>query len=393
MSNISPDVTAYTNLTLYDADPVTLVNRMVLNGQVSFPGWNPLQGNTELVLAQSLALIIAELVYAVNRLPGATVSTLLQLFGITQYPGVPATATVTFNMANGMTNDIPAGTQLQLVLPSQVVVFTTDTDTPIAGGVTAVTVDVTATTNVSAPNGAPVGTPLTPINQLWFVNSAVLATSPTGGQNPETNQAWLDRGINRLQGLSTALVTPDQFTTAALADIADTVFRATTVDNWNPTLSGGAGGTAEGCVTVAVLAEGGVELTTGQLGNVQAILDESCVAGLAVYVVSPQVTSVDVTCTVWQAPGYTAAQVIENVTASLAAPVVSSTGGVPGAGLSTDQWAWGQPVRLNDLITVITQTAGVDYVVSISSPSADVELTGYAPLAALGTVTVTVNGP
>jgi hypothetical protein len=385
----SPDVSQYANLTLYDVDPSTLVSRFVLNAQALIPGWNSEEATDEMVTAQGLALVISELVYAVNRLPGAAAQTFLQLFGIVRNLGEPATATVTFNLAPSSINfDIPLDTQLSLAVAGQTVFFATTADTEVTAGTTTVTVPVSATTNTTLPNGIAVGTQLTPLGQLFFVNTIVLATSPSGGANPETNQQWLNRGITKLQGISPALVVPTQFTAAALNDLTDGVFRAFTVNNWNPTLSGGAGAISEGCVTVAVLAEGDVELTTGQQNDLQSILEAGAVAGLSIFVVNPNVLTLPITCTVWQEPGFTVDQVKANIATQLAAPVSAG-----GAGLTTDQWPWSSVVRLNALITAITQTPGVAFVATMTSPNADVSVPGVAPLVQLGAVTVTVEGP
>lgn len=385
----SPDVSAYVDLTVYDADPSTLYDRYVLNMQSLLPGFNPLPGTQESTIARSLALVIAEEVYAINRLPGATVQTLLQLFGIVRGVGAAASATATFSLTGSSAVDIPAGTQMQLQVGTQTYVFATTADSgTIAAGTTAVTLAVACTTNAAAPNGVPVGTAMTVLSALPWVNSVTLATAPAGGQDPETNQAWLNRGALSLQGLSSALTLPSQFTAAALADTADTVYRATTTANWDPTAGGGAGATAQGVVTVSAMSSGGVMLTSTQQANLLAILQAKALAGLAVYVEDPTVTTVDVACTVWQEPGWTVSQLQANIAAQLASPAPA------GAGLSTDLWPFTQStVRLNDLITVITQTPGVAYVVQMTNPTADVALPGVAPLATLGTVSITVEGP
>lgn len=390
----NPDVSSYVDLTLYDADPTVLVNRMMLNTQQVLPGWKPQAGLPEVTVAQGLALIISELVFAVNRLPGATVQTLLQLFGITRSTGTAATATVTFTATGSTAASIPAGTELQLQLGSQAYVFTTNTATAIAAGVTSATAQVTCATNTAAVNGAAAGTPLTVLATLPFVNGATIATSPAGGIDPETSAAWLSRGTQTLQSISSALTLPAQFVNAALADTADGVYRAHATNNWDPTLAGGAGGYAQGAITVSVMGRGGALLTNTQKSKVQALLAARALAGLAVHVADPTVTTVNVQATVWQSPGWTPSQVQANIAAQLAAPRTSASGGGPGGSLSTDLWDFTQgTVRLNDLITVITETPGVAYVVNVTTPTADIPLPGIAPLAALGTVSITIEGP
>lgn len=389
MSDVSPDVTQYVDLTIYDTDPTALVAAALTTAKASLPSWQALETDTGVVLYEGLAVVIAELIYAVNRLPGATVSTLLQLFGITQGVGTAATATATLTAVDTSGYTVLAGTRLGLTLPDgSTSTFLVNTDTTIPSGSATATAAVTDAANESAVNGIPAGTPMSVLDQIYFLNSAALATSPSGGVDPETSQDWLNRGTQRLQSISQTLVIAEDFTNAALLDTTDGVFRASTADNWNPTYGGGSGGTAPGYVTVSVIGQGGTLLTTQQKANVQAILEAGAVAGLGVYVEDPTVTAVNVSGTVWQQPGYTAAQVQANIQAALQAPVSAG-----GAGLTTDQWPWGATVRLNDLITAITNADGVAYVVSLTAPTADVALPGVGPLATLGTCTFTVEGP
>ena len=91
----SPDVRPYVDLTLLDVTPDQLAQAAiaVLAGQL--PGWQPREGNVEVMLLEANAAITAELVAAVNRMPGAVLETLLRLFGADRSLGHPATATVT----------------------------------------------------------------------------------------------------------------------------------------------------------------------------------------------------------------------------------------------------------------------------------------------------------
>jgi hypothetical protein len=240
VSDISPDVSQYIDLTIFDADPSTLVAAFVVAAQQLLPGWAGVETDTSMVLAEQLAIIISELIFAINRLPGASASTLLQLFGITQGVGTAPTATATFALQDTSGYTVPANTRLQLTLPSVSVIFTTNADLVVAPGSASGTVAITASSNLSAANGIAAGTALVPLDRLGFVNSVSLATSVAGGQDPETNSAWLNRGTTFLQSIVTACAVAAQFTATALLDLADNVFRAFTLDNWNP------GGTSAG---------------------------------------------------------------------------------------------------------------------------------------------------
>jgi hypothetical protein len=88
-----------------------------------------------------------------------------------------------------------------------------------------------------------------------------------------------------------------------------------------------------------------------------------------------------VTATVRALAGYTAGDVTANVTSAL------------DACLSPDTWPWSATVRRTDLIALIENAEGVDYLLAghPTVPAGDVTLTGAAPLADLGTVALTVQ--
>jgi uncharacterized phage protein gp47/JayE len=378
----SPDLRQYNDLVLYDRDPAALVDRALLDAGTKLPGWVPREGNTEVALIEAMALEVAELVFAVNRLPGAVIEILMRLFGITKGLGAPAQATVTFSLSDSLGHEVPAGTQLRLVrggtLPP--VDFTTDAATVAAPG-SAVTnpVGVTAAVNTEAVNGTASGTALQVLSSVSFVDSCVLASTVGGGADPETEDDWRNRGVQQFARLVSTLVLPDHFTAEAL--LWPGVFRAATIDNWDPTLSGGAGGTSTGHVTVAVYGEGGAPLSTGAKGDLEADLQSKAQVNLAVHVVDPTINTVNVTVTVHQLAGFTSTQVHDNVAAAI------------DTYLSSDTWPWAGTVRINELIALVDGAAGVDWVVSVTVPASDVALTGAAPLAEAGTVTVTVVGP
>lgn len=57
--------------------------------------------------------------------------------------------------------------------------------------------------------------------------------------------------------------------------------------------------------------------------------------------------------------------------------------------LSTQSWPWEQYVRYNELITLISNVEGVDYVNALTAPATDVDLGDTATLTTPGTITIT----
>lgn len=255
----SPDVRPYVDLTLFDRSAQQIFATALADALVKLPGWVPREGNTEVVLLEAFALEVSELVFAVNRSPGAIMEVLLRLFGLTPSAGSPATADVTFTLSDALGHEIPAGTRLRLVPPNgtEAVDFVTVAVLNVTSGQTTGTVGVVATEVGKRAHSGTVGQSLQILDAVVFVDAANLATAPAGGEEPESTIAFLDRGVQRLSRLVTTLVLPEHFTAAALEE--ESVERAFTIDNYDPGQAGSPGDHG-GHVTVAVATTGGAAL-------------------------------------------------------------------------------------------------------------------------------------
>lgn len=378
----SPDLRGYHDLLLFDRLPADLVERALEDAAVKMPDWVPRAGNTEVVLIEALALIVAEHVYALNRMPGAITEILIRLFGIERAQGVAPTATVTFALADTMGHTIPINTRVRLGLDETVdpVEFTTDVEAVAAAGSGSVNVPVTATRATGDANGTPAGTSLEMVSAIAYVDAVTLATSVTAGSDPEDEVSWRDRATETFSRLVSTLVLPQHFTSAALDSPA--VHRATTLDNYDPGQLG-APGDHPGHVTVAVAGSGGALLAAADKTTLEGDLEAKALANLDVHIIDPTITTVAVDVTVVRRAGYTDQQVVDAVTAAL------------DAYLDPDTWDWAGTVWRNELIVIIDQAQGVDRVVTLTAPAADVALAGVAALADTdaASITVTVNPP
>lgn len=368
----TPDLSAYSDLILYDVQPADLVQRALLDATVKLPDWDPKDGNTEVVLMEALSLVAAEFLYGVNRVPSATTMTVMALLGITRSDGAPATATATFTLSDTLGHDIPAGTIVRLNVGPDAVDFTTTVALSVAAGSSTGTVAVQSSTNTAAVNGVAVGTVLELITAVPFVDTVVLATAVAAGADPESDEDWRTRAIQRFARLNDTLVRPEHFTAETLGSYPQVV-RATTIDNYD-----GAGVNA-GHVSVAVLGSNSSLISAGDKTAITAALDAKAQANLAVHVIDPTITNVDVDVTVKGLPGYTAPAIHASVTAALTAY------------LSPDSWPWAGTVRRYELIALVSDVEGVDYVTTLTTPAADQALSGAAPLAKAHTLTVTVT--
>lgn len=370
----SPDLPPYQDLTLYDVGPTELLNLGLAVAPERLPGAVfPPEGDVARVQLEALAVVGAELIYAINRLPSATVEGVLAVFGAVRSPGLPPTAQILFRLADTSGRRIPAGTQLRLDVGGEYgsLDLLTDADVTAAVGQPTVTAAATGAAGTSAANGTPAGTELRVQSPLTFVDGAELATPLTGGTDEEGDDAFRARAMQYIATFTTTLVDPERFRAAALS--RPEISRAVSIDNHDPAQPGV---TAGGHITIAALGPAGALLTSTQRTALQADLDAGAQADLGVHVVDPDITAINVTAEVMPKPGADASAVIAAVEVALEGY------------LSRLTWPWAAVVRHNELIALIDGVEGVDYVVDVTVPATDVALTGIAPLAELGTATI-----
>lgn len=363
---------AYQDLTVTEWSATDLVARAVDSLSTRMPELRLVEGDIPSLLLEEVAKITAEAVYAANRAPAVVMESLLLLYGVTRDPGAQAHATLRFTVATtGAARSIPAASRV--LVGGRV--FTTDAQLDIAAGSTTGDVAATSEDFTAALNGA-TGLTVAMLDAVAYVESVALVGTPHDGRNPEDLQPYLDRGAASLSRLTSTLVRSDQFATAALADT--NVARAVAIDNYDPGQSPPTG--RAGHLTVAVLGQNGATLTSGQKAAVQAMLAAQAVAILQIHVIDATVTPIDVTVDVHPVAGWVAADVRTSVTNTLASY------------LSAARWSYGSSVYFNELISVIDQAPGVDRVIALTTPSADVTLAGVGAVASLGTTTVRVDG-
>lgn len=256
----TPDLSGYVDLTLYDKNPQDIYDVGLTWIQLHLPDFIPYEGTIETVLLEAMAQQVAELSFAVNRLPGAIASIFFQLYGITRFIGAPATANATFTLQDTFGHLIPAGTKVQLPIDDagNVITFTTDAAAQVAEGTSSITTSMTASQFGSQPNGFSIGTHLNLVDALFFVDEVTLASIPINGEDVEDTPTWLSRASAVLSRLSSVLARPEHFTAFVLED--PHINRAFSIDRYN------AGWRPPRNVHVAPSATGGTLLAGGAYG-------------------------------------------------------------------------------------------------------------------------------
>lgn len=374
----NPDITGYVDLRPFDITDQDIVNTAIAATQLNIPGWVPREGNTEVLVFESVALEISEAITAINRLPGAVVQAILLLAGVDRDFGAAPIASATFTVGDILGHTIPAGTRLYLPLDdgTTVVFLVEPPGLDIPPGSNTGDASIIGDTFTASANGIPAGTPLLMADPVPFIEGVVLASDIADGRDRESDNSWRDRGVARLSRLSDALVLPRHFEAAALE--RPEVERALAIDLYDPTQVGDPGDHA-GHVTVAVLGENGAALSTEAKDAIEQALEASAVAVLDVHVVDVVIDTVPFEVEVHLRDGFTSSSVITAVEDAINAYVNPLT------------WQWGNIIRLNELIALADRVDGVDYVgaVTIDGVAGDYTVTGASTLPKAGTITVT----
>lgn len=377
---VSPDLTAYVPLAVYGKSGTDVATAALQDLATKLPGVTLREAMTETLLVETLATIVADLGVAVDRVPAVVFEVLVRLFSVTRDLGAKATTTLTFNLSDTAGHTIPAGTEVAVDVSggNPAVVFATDVALVVPAASSSGTVAATARTVGTTANGIASPTPVRLRSSVPFVSSVTIASTVANGKDPETDTAYFTRAAQRLSRLTDALVLPKHFEAAALEDT--NVKRAFAISLYD-----GAGGppyTDVGHITVAVRGATG-NLTAPQKTTIETNLEAKAVAMLDVHVIDPTVTAVNVVATVKAKGGF----VTNDVKTAIEAAI--------NAWLDPTVWPWSSTIRLFDVVALIENVAGVDFIVAgtltVGGAGTDFALPGDAPLADVGTLTITVQ--
>ena len=370
----SPDVTGYVDLTLEERSAQDLLDTAFTDLRARVPEYVPRETGLEVHLLEGMAEMVEQSIFAINRLPGAIFEIIMKAFGIERYLGQPPEVQVTFLVANVNGYEIPDGTRSVLTTDVGAIVFTLQGALTIPVGSSSATGRAVAEDFTSEFNGVPAGTDLAILDAVPYVDYVRTASVVASGADAETDEEYLNRGASRFSRLSETLVLPDHFVQAALEN--PLVTRAFALDNFDPD-SDLPPGSSPGHISVPVYGDG-APLSDVQRTALEASFEAATAANLDVHVVDPTITDVDIAVTVKNDGEQDSESVREECVAAAREYI------------SVETWPWSGIVRRNELIALFSNVRGVDYVAELTTPSGDLPLSGNAPLARAGTVTVTV---
>lgn len=366
----SPDVRRFVDLTVFDEDPVFVFNSMLEAGRGLVPEWRPQVGQIEVLLAEIFALRSTELGLMANRIPSATVETLLQLFGLFRSDGSKATGSVRITVTDRNQNvSIPAGTQLLYVNSVNNVSYTFVLDETFSvdsldESTNSGNASITATSVGSVNNISADGANLTLLSNLSFVESIVFSESPSGGRNAESDDDYFNRAVTLLASYTSATTTADQISyyVSANKTYANRVGVFNRRRYRNRDITSYSFGYHDGSVLVAVgqlvsnNASASIELpvSSSNLNDLFTSLDARTPSGLTIDVMSAELAAIDVNAVVYKTGDFIASVVKENIISALQEY------------LNPNSWLFTNSiVRLNEIISVIDSVEGVDHVDSV----------------------------
>lgn len=372
-----------------ESDPDVLTDAALQALAAVRPGFLAKEGHLEVWLLEVISRMTAETRYLFGLVPDS----IFRYFGaslvnVLPKEGARSTALTTWTMIDNAGYTIRAGTQVAYrVSGDRLVVFETTEDrvvAPLSTVATGVPIRALEIGSYSAGLG-PAGLEL--VDSLSYVLSITAAAVTTGGVDPETDDAYLSRLRDEMQ-----LLTP-RFVLAAdavvLARRISGVYRALGIDNYNPADSTFGN---EKMITVAVVGKDGLALSSGVKLEVKAYLESMRELNFVVNVIDPTYTTISVAFTVVANAGFDLTDLAtraRSVVTQYLSPAVW-------AGGSETPPAWRKSanvVRYLEVAEVLNRVDGVDYIstLTVNGGTANITLTGVAPLTLAGTVTGTAT--
>lgn len=375
-----------------DADPQAIEQAIFDSLELSFPGWMPAPGDLITQVVRALAFQMSDLA----ELAADARAEIFRRFGevIVGIPALAATSaqtTSTWTVTDDAGYIIPAGALVGIPSGEDLIGFRVETEVLIPGGSTATAAGAVTLTAVE-PGAAANDLNSDPvlIEALPFVTEIVLEDPTHGGIDAETGDAYLDRLRGELQLLSPKIILPRDAEIAALR--VPGIARAVALDGYNPI---GPSTGNERMLAVAIVGANGESLGSGVKTQLTEILTARREINFVFHAIDPTYTEVDVDVEFVPYDGFDPAIVTGSVEAAIAAYLSPASWGRSPFDDDTT-WRNMTVVRHSELITVVNNVTGVDYVNSLtlaegggSLGTSNVTLDEPAPLATPGDINVT----
>jgi len=370
-----PDV-PYISLGL-DVDQDVIVGNALDYLIDNIPNYEAHEGQLDVWLVRVLARMVSETALVASQVPPLIFSYFgRSVLGIPSTEAARARASSTWTIRDALGHTIPAGTVVAYPVSSELsVLFSVENPVVVPPGFTTTAdgeVTLVAVEEGAAGNGLAPGV-VDLVDAYAWVDQITVTTVTSGGADAESESTYLDRLAAELRLLAGRPIKPDDFATLALRKPG--VARAKAIDLYNPSTN-----TYDNprMVSVAVADSEGNPVSSGVRADVQSYLDGLREVNFVVHTIDPTYHDINVTATVTAFAGADVDAVGDACVAAVEEYLSPST------------WLWAKTVRYNELVALLSNVEGVDFVDILSSPASDVILSGAAPLARAGQVLITV---
>lgn len=360
---------SYLGLNIDDRDPQAIFDAALARFIELAPDAQPRNGSVETMLLEAFSVAASDVIYALNRFPSTAVEGILALYGVPRFAGSPAEGVITLTLDGSRDLTVEAGQRLSDPTTGLILTVTTTTS---GTAVSSLVIPCQTEDPGGAGNAITVGSAIDLLDAIPYVTAAQVTTAFSGGSDPESDTAYIDRAATVLARVTSSLVLPSHFIAYLLQD--PRVSRATAIDLFEP---GGTPGSDLGYLTTYTYGRG-AQLSSATREELRAAMQAICSAMVTVYVEEADIVTQNIALTVHALPGYSTAAVSSAVSAALS------------TWMSPDTWQWGRDIFTTEIIDVAADVTGVDYVTSVTTPSATVTLSENE-LAKAGTITVTVT--
>jgi Baseplate J-like protein len=364
-----------------------------LEGKV--PGWQPSPGNLEAWLIEALAQIAGELRELVRLVPQSIFAYYGEsVLGLPPYQATQATGATTWTAIDTAGYTINAGTLVAIRPPASTdaYAFEVVNDFSIPAGQTTVSYITVRAIEPGAAASGITGT-VDMVDVLDFISEVLLVAPTSGGIDAESDDAYLDRLSDLMTLLAPRPILPNDFAVMAQREVAG-VARCCAIDLYNLDT---AQANVPRCCTVVPIDDIGEPVSAEIKAEVDALLQSQREINFLAFVGDPTYTTIDVTFDVTVYPDYDVTDVVDRTVANLTSYLSPQNWGLPPYGdPSARSWINTPSVRYLEVAEQINRSDGVHYINTLTinasgqaAGTADVPMTGVAPLPRAGVITGT----
>jgi hypothetical protein len=383
--------------------PDALVQLGIERLQQQYPNFAPNPGDPNYELFIAYAFLVAEAIVLSFNVPEEIVKFVGEV--VYQTPPIAATyasASSTWIANDALGHEIEAGTQIDVINASgervgfevaETVVIPTGSAATGSGTVGLRAIEAGSDSNV-------VGSfTVEPVEPLSWLKEVTLTSAPANGSDEETTEEYTKRIRELARLMKPQPILPEDFANlvrlivpglkGARVLAVDLLQMQNAYGHANTTSLGSG---VERCVTVIPVLADGTEPTEAVQKEAYEAITARREASFKAYVGSPTYNSINVTVVGTYLPGYNQAGTEAEVKLALEELLAARNWGLP-PGETPGGWVNRKTLRYQDVVTAVNNVKGFGHytTLTVNAGTADVALTGIAPLTQAGTLSVTLT--